>query len=93
MEDKEQITIPYIVFEGEQARAERHIKRLWIALIVSIAVLLLSTVAWLVYLSLYDFESYEVISEGSGHANYIGEEGEINNYGEGNSQTQNPPQS
>ena len=28
--------ISYIVFEGEMARAERHIKRLWITLIVTI---------------------------------------------------------
>lgn len=31
--------ISYIVFEGEMARAERHIKRLWITLIVTVLLL------------------------------------------------------
>lgn len=30
------IEVPYIVYEGELARAERQTKRLWIALIVAI---------------------------------------------------------
>lgn len=39
--------VPYIVFEGEQARHERTVKRLVLALLVSIALLFLSNVAWL----------------------------------------------
>lgn len=34
--------VPYIVYEGEQARNERHIKRLWVALIVAIIALFAS---------------------------------------------------
>ena len=39
--------VPYIVFEGEQARSERHIRRLIIALIVAVALLFLSNAFWL----------------------------------------------
>lgn len=28
------LDVPYIVYEGDMARSERHIKRVWIALIV-----------------------------------------------------------
>jgi hypothetical protein len=78
--------VPYIVFEGEMARAERYIKRLWIALIIAIICVLASNVAWLLYISQYDFESYEVVAEGDGHANYIGQDGDIYN-GESISET------
>lgn len=57
--------VPYIVFEGELARAERHIKRLWIAIITCIVALVACNGAWLWYISQYDFESYEVSAEGS----------------------------
>lgn len=30
--------VPYIVFEGEMARAERHIKRLWTTLRITLIV-------------------------------------------------------
>ena len=34
MDNEKIITVPYIVHEGEMARAERQLKRLWIALMV-----------------------------------------------------------
>lgn len=71
--------VSYIVFEGELARAERHIKRLWIALIVAIIALIVCNIGYLWYLNQYDFESYEIIAEGDGHANYIGQDGDIYN--------------
>lgn len=71
--------VPYIVYEGEQARSERHIKRLWIALIIAICALFLSNALWLWAWCQYDFESYEVSTEGGGNANYIGEDGVIIN--------------
>ena len=40
--------ISYIVFEGEMARAERHIKRLWITVIV----LILSIISFVIMNSL-----------------------------------------
>ena len=37
--------VPYIVFEGEQARHERTVRRLVIALLISIALIFVSNVA------------------------------------------------
>ena len=71
--------VPYIVYEGEQARNERHIKRLWVALIVAIIALFASNALWLYAWCQYDFESYEVSTECGGNANYIGEDGVIIN--------------
>lgn len=71
--------VPYLVHEGIMVRMERQIKRLWIALIVAIASLLIAILAFLWYLNLYDFESYEVSADGDGHANYIGQDGDIYN--------------
>ena len=39
--------VPYIVHEATMARMERHIKRLWIAVIVSACMLFASNLAWL----------------------------------------------
>lgn len=82
MNDK--IEIPYIVHEAEMTRSERHIKRLWIALIIAILIICASNIAWLIYISQYDFESYDLSTEGGGNANYIGQDGDIYN-GEGKS--------
>lgn len=71
--------VPYIVYEGDMARSERHIKRVWIALIVVTVSFLISNLAWIWFINQYDFESYEVTAEGDGHANYIGQDGDIYN--------------
>lgn len=71
--------VPYIVHESAMTRGERHVKRLVVALIISIATLFLSNIAWLMYISQYDFETTEISSEGGGNANYIGEDGNIYN--------------
>lgn len=72
--------ISYIVFEGEMARAERHIKRLWITVIILILALVGTCTGFLIYLSQYDVvESYQVSTDGGGDANYIGNDGDINN--------------
>lgn len=77
--------ISYIVFEGEMARAERHIKRLWITVIVLILSIVALCTGFLIYLSQYDVvESYQVSTDGGGNANYIGNDGDITN-GESNS--------
>lgn len=57
-------TVPYIVFEGEIARQERHIKRLWIALITAIVAIVLIVGGFLLYLNQYDFASYQQDGEG-----------------------------
>lgn len=81
--------IPYIVYEGAMARAERTAKRLIIALIIAVTLIFASNVIWLAYISQYDFESYELSTEGGGNANYIGNDGDIYN-GESHSQETNP---
>ena len=52
-------SVPYIVHEAEIARQERHIKRLWVALIVAIVACVAITGGFLWYLNQYDFTSYE----------------------------------
>lgn len=71
--------VPYIVYEAEMTRSERQIKRLWIALIVAIALIFASNVVWLIYINQYDFESYDLSTGGGGNANYIGQDGDIYN--------------
>jgi hypothetical protein len=51
--------IPYIVFEGELARQERTIKRLWILVIILVLLLVGSNGAWLYYES--QFNTIEAI--------------------------------
>lgn len=75
------LTVPYIVYEGEMARNERHIKRLVIALIVAIALIFASNAAWLFAWCQYDYSSETVSIDGGdgGNANYIGNDGDIYN--------------
>ena len=77
MEDNK---IPYIAFEAEMARHERTIKRLLIALVVAVALLFVSNVAWLFFFNQFDYATDTVTQElDTGNANYIGEDGNINN--------------
>ena len=86
-EKEMQSTVAYIVHEAAQARAERTIKRLIIALITSIILLFATNVLWIWNNSQYDFVDSEVNvdTEGEGNANYIGQDGDIYN-GTNNSQ-------
>ncbi len=77
--------ISYIVFEGEMARAERHIKRLWITLIVTILLFAACNIAWLVYESQFNTVSYSQDGEGINNVN-IGEQGDVQNGTESNHQ-------
>ena len=75
----DKMSIPYIAFEGELARAERHIKRLWIVNIILIIALIVCNAAYLWYLSLYDFSSYDY-EQGDG-INVIGDSNGVTNNG------------
>lgn len=75
----DKMSIPYIAFEGELARAERHIKRLWIVNIILIIALIICNAAYLWYLSLYDFSSYDY-EQGDG-INVIGDSNGVTNNG------------
>ena len=74
--------VPYIVYESSMGRAERIIKRLIIALIVAVILIFASNGLWLWYFSGFDVESYELVTDDGGNANYIGNDGDIFN-GEG----------
>lgn len=70
MEDNK---IPYIAFEAEMARYERTIKRLLKALVIAIALLFVSNVAWLWFFNQFDY-STDTITQGTeaGDNSYIG---------------------
>lgn len=69
----DKMSIPYIAFEGELARAERHIKRLWIVNIILIIALILCNAAYLWYLSLYDFSSVDYKQSNDNGVNIVGD--------------------
>lgn len=72
--------VPYIVFEGEMARHERTIKRLVSLLILTIALLFISNVAWLWFFNQFDYSTDTVAQDTTeGDNGYIGENGVINN--------------
>ena len=72
MEEKSQIELLVRAYEATVARDERKYKRLWIVLIITIILLVATNVTWLVYISQYDFESYDYAQDGAG-VNIIGD--------------------
>jgi len=74
-------SVPFIVFESELTRMERHVRRLWIALLSMLLAVVLIVGGFLWYLSLYDYVSNETVTiDGAdGIANYIGKDGNIYN--------------
>ena len=82
--------VPYIVHESSMARMERQIKRLWIALIVAVCLLFASSAIFAYAWLQYDYESYEITSDGDSNANYIGQDGNIYNGSIGESEEENP---
>jgi flagellar biogenesis protein FliO len=75
--------VPYIVHESAQARNERTVKRLVVALIVSIALIFASNAIWLYAWMQYDYSSEQTesvtVDGKDGVANYIGNDGDIVN--------------
>lgn len=63
-EKKTPEAVPFFVYEGEMARNERHVRRLWVALIIAILCIVLVAAGFLLYLNQYDFASYEQDGEG-----------------------------
>ena len=83
--------VPYIVHEGTMARFERTIKRLYILVIVAVALLFLSNALWLHAWTQYDYSAedvmtQEVTQDGNGN-NVFGNDNEVRN--EPESQNQN----
>lgn len=78
--------VPYIAFEGAQARMERTISRLFKVIAILIVALFLSNALWLYAWMQYDyadsdFETLDTVTvdAGNGTANYIGNDGDITN--------------
>ena len=74
-------SVPYLVYEGSQARNERTVKRL-ICLLAAIILLWAGTICGFIwYLNQYDFTgvNVDVSTDGGGDANYIGQDGRILN--------------
>lgn len=74
--------IPYIVYEGAQAKNERTVKRLIVALVISILLIFVSNLAWLYAWTQYDYTSGETTTttsytqDGEG-TNIIGDGNEV----------------
>ena len=70
--EENQIELLVRAYETTAARDERKYRRLWIVLIITIILLVATNVTWLVYISQYDFESYDYAQDGAG-VNIIGD--------------------
>jgi len=57
-------SIPYVVYELQQAREEREKKRLWVIILVLVGLLFISNMAWMAYESQFETVAYE--QDGSG---------------------------
>lgn len=75
--EKEKISVPYIVYEGEMARAERRDKRQWIVIIVLIVVLFASNIGHLIYESQFDTYDYTQDGDGLNNIDAAGEQGDV----------------
>ena len=73
--------IPYIAFESEMARHERTEKRLLIAVVIAVALLFISNIAWLWFFNQFDISDTTVTldSQDDGINSYIKDGGEISN--------------
>ena len=72
--ENEILTIPYAAHQSAAARQERQIRRMWIALIVAIALIFLTNVMWVGVFSSYDYSSEEYIYTQDGEGtNIIGD--------------------
>lgn len=79
-------SVPYVVYRDSIDDNRWVVKRLTIALIVAISLMLASNLAWLWVFQSYDYSTEETVttvdSEGDGIANYTGGNGGVN-IGEG----------
>lgn len=83
--------IPYIVYEGEMARSERNFKRLWVTIVILIALLVATNTGWLVYESQFEtVETTQIEAEQDGSGVNIVGGGDVHYGAEGyNNQNQN----
>lgn len=73
------ISVPYAAHESDMARNEREKKRLWIALIIAIALIFASNAIWLYAWQQYDYSSEEIsYSQDGKGTNIIGDSNNVN---------------
>lgn len=88
-EEKMPESVPYMVYDMDMARAERHSKRWMTIALVELAMIFAMVVGFLIYESQWDTYSYEQDGEG---VNIIGDSNEVNdNESETEDQTQAQP--
>jgi len=75
----DQKMIPYFCHEGDMARAERTIKRLWILCILLIVLLVGTNIAWIHYENQFMDEVTVTQDSETGTNNYLGGNGVITN--------------
>lgn len=76
-EEKKIAQIPYFVYEGEQVRNERVIRRLLIALLVVIILLFATNIIWIYEWSSYDYGYNQEYSQDGTGTNIIGTGNEV----------------
>lgn len=70
--------VSYLVFESTMARFERTVSRLWVALIITIFLLVATNIAWISYEQ--QFEDVSITQDSTnGYNSYIGNDGDIIN--------------
>ena len=77
-------SVPYIAHEASMARMERHSKRLWIAVLLLIVLMVVTNAAWLFYESSFEDSAtttYEADADDGGNA-IINGDGRVNINGE-----------
>lgn len=75
----DQKMIPYFCHEGDMARAERTIKRLWILCILLVVLLVGTNIAWIHYENQFMDEVTVTQDSDTGTNNYLGGNGVITN--------------
>ena len=81
IKNEEMTSIPYVVYEAEQNRHERTVKRLVIALVISIVLMFVSNLVWVYEWTRYDYgysNSTDISQDGSG-VNVIGDGNGVDN--------------
>lgn len=89
--EKNPTNVPYVVHESAMARAERVIKRQWIAIVLLICMLFSAFGLFVWYESQFETISYDYTQDGQG-TNIIGDSNEVDNGAEVESKNQEETQ-
>lgn len=89
--ENKMVSVPFYVYEAQQARTERTVRRLWIVIIILISCIVATNIAWMIYESNYETVLYS--QDGSDWNNInIGQQGDINNGAENEVPQKEEPQ-